>query len=371
MPAPQFAARLAHIQNSCQDTAVVLTKPSDIEYFTGLIQLVPTERETYLLISKEDALLLHSAFTQVDAVPHNIRTLVGLSPTQITQAVDSFCTKNHIDTIQIDQSALTVTENGSFTAAAVPTSSLDASVLHQSRSTKDSYELDCIQQAGILTDTIFSSVSKAVQVGVSEQEVAQKIKVACIECGGSEAFPTIVAFGDHTALPHHQPTDRKLTAETPILIDMGVRYQRYCADMTRTWWFGDKPTKQFLELERHVQAAYTAAVTRITDAGYHISVVTDGGGASAPPPKKPRTAENPLTYAAIDQAAREYLKSVGYQKEFCHTTGHGLGLDIHEYPSLSFRIRDTLQTPVALTIEPGLYIGNKVGYRYENTYIVE
>jgi len=115
--------------------------------------------------------------------------------------------------------------------------------------------------------------------------------------------------------------------------------------MTRTFWFGPNPDSTFTEIKDVVHAAYTAAEAIASD--------------------------QPVTAREVDEAAREVIKKAGYGDEFIHTTGHGLGLEIHEQPSLNWRNTEKIQPNMAITIEPGIYLPGKFGYRYENTLIID
>jgi Xaa-Pro aminopeptidase len=187
---------------------------------------------------------------------------------------------------------------------------------------------------------------------MSELQIARQLEIAMLEAGSTgPAFPTIVAIGEHGALPHHQPTDRVLQPDEPILIDFGATYQGYRSDITRTVWIGDQVSDAFTKYEQLVRQAYTASLALL----------------SHPTESTPFT---PPTAGMLDQAARQVIATAGYGAEFIHTTGHGVGLDIHEQPSL-YQGQPTPITPgMVITIEPGIYLTGTMGYRYENTILV-
>src|SRR6185369_4782244 len=127
------------------------------------------------------------------------------------------------------------------------------------------------------------------------------------------AFPTIVAFGAHATLPHHQPGATKLTSETSVLIDCGASVEGYNSDITRTVWFGKKTTPDYLKVKDIVDRAYQIGIECLQQ----------------------RDLQNKtLTAKDIDVAVRGFISDAGYGNEYIHTTGHGIGLEVHEPPSV-------------------------------------
>jgi Xaa-Pro dipeptidase len=182
-------------------------------------------------------------------------------------------------------------------------------------------------------------------VGVTELQLAEECEVLFKKYGSNQlAFPPVIAFGSHTALPHHQPTNTALKKEMAVLLDIGGRVDGYCGDMTRTWWFGDVVPEEFTKLEKIVLEAYAAGLAAV-----HVGCGSD----------------------EIDQQARNVIDKAGYGKYFIHTTGHGVGLEIHEQPSVYFKKKVLLPEHAVFTIEPGIYLDGKFGYRYENTILIE
>jgi len=156
------------------------------------------------------------------------------------------------------------------------------------------------------------------------------------------AFETIVAMGSRSALPHAQPTARKLANDELLLIDMGACQDGYMSDMTRVLFFG-RPSRRLRTMYNAVLKAQLAA----------IDAVRPG-----------------ITAAQVDRAARRVLETEGLGKEFVHSTGHGLGLEIHEGPRLGRRDKTKLKPGMAITIEPGAYIRDYGGIRIEDTVLV-
>ncbi|MBO5714279.1 MAG: aminopeptidase P family protein, partial [Clostridia bacterium] len=212
------------------------------------------------------------------------------------------------------------------------------------RSIKTDVELDKIKSACNIVEQAFYKTIKELKKGVTENQVADFIKNAMLEVGAEDiSFDTIVAFGKNSAVPHHQTGDTRLEDNQVVLIDVGCKVDGYCSDLTRTVFFGT-PSEDFKKNYRAVLTANLEAIKNITD--------------------------NTLTCDA-DAIARNYLKEQGLDKFFTHSLGHGLGLDIHEFPSLSYRTKDTLKNNMAFTIEPGVYLDGEYGIRIEDTVVLK
>jgi Xaa-Pro aminopeptidase len=213
----------------------------------------------------------------------------------------------------------------------------------QLRAVKSNEELERIQTTIGLTDGIFSAIAASIEPGWTETQVARLIeRVTRDETEGSMAFPPIVASGPHAARPHHAVTDRRIQAGEPVIIDMGVAFRGYNGDLTRTIWLGE-PSPRLAEIYSAVQAAQDAALAAI------------GPGAAA---------------KSVDQAARDVLERQGFGEHILHAVGHGLGLRVHEAPSVSVKSEETLAARNVITVEPGVYIEGWGGVRIEDVVVV-
>jgi len=359
--------------NKADTTLFLLTQPFFIQYFTGFTTLVPEEREAYVLITNQKWYLFHAAFSPTSGVSFDDDLVLktGSHPKglkshlyNVGQELDTTFTS-----IGIDKTSTTVEEleliNEIMPQAAV--TSLDTQLLWSIRMVKDDLEQKQLTQAGQIAAQAFEKVITQLKPGITELAVAQLLERTMQQLGATEpAFPTIVAFGEHGALPHYQPGTTSLETETPILIDFGATFNGYRSDMTRSFWFGENPSQKFQEIEQLVVSAYDAAIKTLPQA----KSITEE------PPKLLRdsskeTSTNYPTAKQVDAAARQTIADAGYGKAFIHTTGHGVGLDIHEPPSLGWASEQTLQPGMAITIEPGIYLENEFGYRHENTCLVQ
>ena len=176
-------------------------------------------------------------------------------------------------------------------------------------------------------------------VGVSEQQVARQLEAAMKDEGADGlAFDSIVAFGENAAEPHHEPTHRPLAEGDIIKLDFGALAAGYHADMTRTIAFGSPPAelRAIHEVVRESQQAGIEAVK----AG--------------------------VTGEAVDAVSREVIERAGYGDAFVHSLGHGVGLEIHEAPSLGRKQDDPLPAGAVVTVEPGIYLAGVGGVRIED-----
>jgi Xaa-Pro aminopeptidase len=159
------------------------------------------------------------------------------------------------------------------------------------------------------------------------------------------SFPTIVAFGAHAAVPHHQTGDTKLKFGDEILIDFGCKINGYCSDITRTFLFGDDGKKEeFKKAYAAVLKAHELVKERVTSG---------------------------MLGKEADAIAREYLKSQGYGELFTHSLGHGIGLNVHEAPSVSMKGETPLENGMVFSDEPGVYLAGEYGIRIEDTVRLE
>ncbi len=212
-------------------------------------------------------------------------------------------------------------------------------VVEPLRVQKDEDELLIIRKAISISDQAFDIVSRRIQPGMTEKQVAWDIERTMRELGAEErAFGTIVAGGPNGAMAHATPGSRRLQEGEPIVIDMGAHLNGYNSDMTRTIVLGE-PTDKFREIYNIVLRAHLEASARMK-AG--------------------------MTGVECDRIARDVIEQAGYGDQFSHSLGHGIGLEVHEPPSLSRLSEDTMQENSVASNEPGIYIEGWGGVRIED-----
>jgi len=218
--------------------------------------------------------------------------------------------------------------------------------LAQFRAVKDVSERKLLRQAALLGCQGFDYACSVLREGISEQEVAKKLEIFWLQKGAEAvAFEPIVAFGINTSMPHYVPGNVKLRRGQHVLLDIGVKVGGYCSDMTRVVFFGS-PRKKILEIYGVVKEAQEAALALC----------------------KPGTPA-----FVLDDTAREVIAAHGYEKFFTHGLGHGIGLNVHEFPAIKniASSKNVLLEPgMAFTVEPGIYLPGVGGVRIEDTIII-
>jgi Xaa-Pro aminopeptidase len=211
------------------------------------------------------------------------------------------------------------------------------------RMVKSEDEIGTIRASVQLNSAALEQALEQFRPEMTEVDLAAEIeyKMRCLGADGT-AFDTIIASGEHSALPHAHPTDHPINADKLLLIDMGASVAGYASDMTRTYAVGKLDTKT-RRMYRAVLESQLAAIDAVKP------------GASC---------------ASIDRAARAVLRGYGLDRFFIHSTGHGLGLEIHERPRLGRKEMTKLEAGMAITIEPGVYQEGLGGVRIEDTVIV-
>lgn len=216
--------------------------------------------------------------------------------------------------------------------------------IEEERSRKGAEEIDAIERSARLAEEVLEAFLPEVEPGASERELAARLDFL-LRSAGSEgtAFDTIVASGPRSALPHARPSERAVEAGDLILVDFGAVVDGYCSDITRTMTVGRARAWQ-VELHQAVLAAQEAALDAVA------------AGAEC---------------GAVDRAARDVLEAEGYGDAFLHSTGHGLGLEVHEEPRLHRSSETRLSPGHVVTVEPGAYLRGRGGVRIEDDVALE
>jgi len=208
---------------------------------------------------------------------------------------------------------------------------------------KEEFEIETLKKALHLTEKTFSRIIAELKTGMTEREIAWMLEKEMRQTGAeSLSFPSIVASGPNSALPHAIPAERKIRPGEPLLFDWGAKLDGYCADISRTLFIG-QPDQRFTKVYGTVRESQQMAIDAI------------GAGVSG---------------KQVDQVARDHIARNGFGDNFGHGLGHGTGLAIHESPRLS-PIKDVrLEPGMVVTVEPGVYIPDWGGVRIENMVVV-
>lgn len=209
-------------------------------------------------------------------------------------------------------------------------------------SVKNEWEIGRIQVACEIAENAFLATLPKIKEGMTETELATELEFNMRKLGAQGvSFSTIVAFGAHAAVPHHETGDTKLKYGDEILMDFGCKVDGYCSDITRTFLFGDD--KKHEEFKKAYDAVLKA----------HLLVQ--------------ETAKAGMTGKEIDAIARDYLKEQGYGELFTHSLGHGIGLNVHEAPAISPKGETVIENGMVFSDEPGVYVAGEYGIRIEDT----
>jgi len=212
------------------------------------------------------------------------------------------------------------------------------------RAVKDEHEIGYMRKAGQLTSEGMVAAYDAVKPGAKEYEVAAEIEYAMRKRGsGPPAFETIVASGAFSAFPHGGCSGREIREGDLVIVDIGATFNYYCSDMTRTLVAG-KPTQKQQKIFQIVREAQKKA--------FQVIKVD-------------------VPVAEVDSAARKIIEGAGYGDYFVHRLGHGVGLEVHEPPSLNLTSEDLLAAGNVVTDEPGIYLPGYGGVRIEDTLLVQ
>ncbi len=216
-----------------------------------------------------------------------------------------------------------------------------ADIIESIRSIKETGETAAVRAAAKIAAKALQQTLKKIKPGLTENELAGILDFQIRKADATNSFETIIAFGPNASRPHHQPTNRKLRKNDTVLIDFGAKYKGYCCDITRNFSLG-RPGRLYKKAHETVLKAQEAA----------IKMVKPG-----------------VDITQIDAAARTVISASGLPV-YGHGTGHGLGLEVHEQPTISKKARGKLQPGMIFTIEPAIYIPGKLGIRIEDDILV-
>lgn len=311
----------------------LVTDPANIYYlsgFTGEGTLLITEGKRYLVT---DPRFLEQA--EVESPGYDIQVLPGDGWTELTR---------HLNRIGFESEHLAYSRFQAWQQTLGEKLRPSRPLVEELRIIKDDEELDRIRTAVRIGDQVFQDVLPMIQRGVTERYLALTIDYRLKLRGcDREAFETIVVSGRRSSLPHGRPSDKTLEVGDLVTFDFGGFYQSYAGDMTRTVVVEKSCSRSRDIYSRVLEAQLTG-----------VEVVAPG-----------------KTCREVDQAVREVFARNNLEQYFAHSTGHGVGLGVHEAPSVSRRSETVLQENMVITIEPGLYIPGWGGVRIEDVVLVK
>ncbi len=216
--------------------------------------------------------------------------------------------------------------------------------INEIRRTKDESEISFIKKAQSITDAAFTDILSFIKAGMSEKDVCVELEYRMAKHGAEGlAFDTIVASGINSSKPHAHPTDKIIASGDAVTMDFGARYAGYCSDMTRTVFVGE-PSEEMRNIYNIVLLAQKTAINN---------------------------AYCGMTGKELDLFAREVIAANGHAAHFTHSTGHSLGIDIHEEPRASMYSEEKLTANQFITVEPGIYVPGLGGVRIEDLLLIK
>lgn len=262
----------------------------------------------------------------------------------LMNAVKEFAEAHGMTRLMIESTAVTVNELAELKKAMPTVEFLPSkNICGEARKLKTEGEIACIRRAQSITDACFAHILSYIRRGMTEREVAAEMEYFMKKHGATGlAFETIAVSGKKSALPHGTPGDDILSENAFFTMDFGAAYCGYCSDMTRTVVLG-KADEEMHRIYNTVLSAQERAIA---------------------------TVKNGVECKTVDAAAREHIANAGYGKYFTHSTGHSLGLEIHEQPVCTPKSEDTLVSGMFMTVEPGIYVEGFGGVRIEDMVLV-
>jgi Xaa-Pro aminopeptidase len=319
--------------------AMLVTSPASVRYLTGFTG----SNGAVLALPGEAVFFTDPRYTIQSSREVSCRTKVCKGP--ILPAVAAMVGSRRIRRLGFERLHLSYGGFDLLRAGMPMTASLEpvSGWLEAHRMLKSETEIELIRRSVETNSKAFELAARIVRPGVRERDLAAEIDYQMRRAGAEQtSFETIVAAGERSALPHARPTGALMKSGQPVLIDMGAFQEGYASDMTRMLFLG-APGARLRRLYGAVLEAQLAA----------IDAVRPG-----------------VTTARVDREARNVLKAYKLDRAFVHSTGHGLGLEIHELPRIGKKDTTRLAAGMAITIEPGVYLEGTGGIRIEDTVVV-
>lgn len=317
-----------------KDEGILITNPKNAFYFSGIkasnISLYITKSKRYLLTD----------FRYYETALKNRGGFKVLWEKKLTEYIQEIITEKNV---YVETDYMTYDRYLEIKNNTTADLKKAGDMIKKLRIIKSDEEIENIKVAQSIADRAFEAVLGSIKPGITEIELKRLLEYNMAVLGAPKtSFDTIVLFGKNTSLPHGEPSDNKLLKNDIILMDFGCTYNGYCSDITRTFFVG-KPPEKMLKAYDDVLYAHTFA---------RDSINTGISGED------------------IDRVARDYLYETGYEGLFGHALGHGVGLDVHETPTLSPKSTDTLEKNMVFSIEPGVYFNDSFGIRIEDLYYI-
>lgn len=351
MSHPQRLARLRTRLQALDLDAVLVSQPESRYYLSGYAghDLPPRDSAGYLVIARSESLLLTDPRTtgQAEEEAPDFEVVTYPAGHRGPAAVAQTVAKLNLRRLAFESAHLPYAVWSEIRGQVAQSTELVAQdgLIDELRALKDVEELTRLQAAIDVLDDCLAHVLERLEPGLTERQVARMVELYLIEHADGPSFPSIVASGPNAAIPHAVPSDRRLQAGESIKIDIGARASGYCSDMTRTVCLGCPDDGRLSDIHAIVLEAQLTAEKQVRPG---------------------------MTGREADSLAREVIARAGYADAFLHGLGHGIGLEVHERPSLSqTRGDEPLQPGMVFSVEPGIYLPGWGGVRIEDLVVLE
>ncbi|MBD3331083.1 M24 family metallopeptidase [Candidatus Peregrinibacteria bacterium] len=335
-----------------KSTAYLITTPSNIRYlsnFTGSNGFMLLAGRTKYLFT-DFRYIERAANTIAPGIKIVNTTKMWHNPEVLKENWEEILQKHNIKEIGIEEDNLTLSRYKRFKKISPRKKWFNCSgKIEKQREQKSDVEISYITKSQRINERIFEELRRHIKsslrkkVKIREIDLVFKIKMLAHEFGAEDlAFSPIIAFGPHSSSPHHLPDNTTLKPGDNILIDMGVKYRGYCSDMTRVLFTASLSSRQS-EIYELVLKAQTEAIKKIR-AG--------------------------ISGKTADDYSRKIIQKAGYGDQYGHAGGHGVGLDIHESPSVSEYYKEKFKKNAVITVEPGIYLEGEFGIRIEDMILL-
>lgn len=322
-----------------------------ILYLTGFRTLTDNEREAWGLVTTKNVYLftdLRYVKSQNSKVKNESQKLKVITPEKgLIKHLQEIVVEEKIQRLGFGGDDLKVNELQRIKEFLMNTELIPLEkIIVKIREIKDEKEINDLRTACKIADQCLEEVVKTIRPGVTEKEIAFKIEFWLKEKSHDFSFYPIVAVDKNSAVPHYDTrngSNEKVKKNSVILIDYGAKFNNYHSDTTRMIFTG-KPTQEMITVYETLLKAQVQSIKRL------------------------KTDNNPVS---LDQFCRQQLTSNNQLPSYSHSTGHGVGLQIHEYPKISFTSVDVLLPGQVVTVEPGVYLSGKWGMRIEDTVLIK
>ena len=341
-----YAARVTDLQKRLPNwraDGLLLTQPRDIRYLTGFVG-----DDSWAIVSaksKKVVIISDSRFDEeIDQTAPQATKVVRDSKTSLIDELNTQLLPLGVRYLAVQEQYLTLATSEKLREKVKGVSfiAVNDGLLDQ-RAVKDASEVEKIKKAVAIQQQAFTDMLGYIKPGMTELQAAAYLEFRMMDLGAEScSFQSIVGAGANASLPHYRPGTAKLEKNNILLVDWGAKYHGYHSDMTRTIAFGKMPAK-IQEIYKIVHEAQLAAIDALKP------------GASC---------------KEIDKIARDIINKAGYEKQYQHGLGHGIGLQIHESPRFGHHAEGELKPGHVVTIEPGIYLPGIGGVRLEDDVLI-